>query len=178
MTPIQRIRDDPGKVREMLAARDFDAPLERILELDKVVRELKARKETLQAERNKASRGGPPSEAVKARMREVGDQVRTIDGELATAESELDERLLWIPNEIHPKVPRGKDEHDNVLVRQDKPKTLGYEPKPDWEFGERMGILDIQRGMKPSGSRFYALRGAGWVLQGSRITGMISHSIA
>src|SRR5438477_172462 len=126
MTPIQRIRDDPGKVREMLAARDFDAPLERILELDKVVRELKARKETLQAERNKASRGGPPSEAVKARMREVGDQVRTIDGELATAESELDERLLWIPNEIHPKVPRGKDEHDNVwLVPTAEPQLVG-----------------------------------------------------
>src|SRR5438270_286828 len=173
MTPIQRIRDDPGKVREMLAARDFDAPLERILELDKVVRELKARKETLQAERNKASRGGPPSEAVKARMREVGDQARTIDGELATAESELDERLLWIPNEIHPKVPRGKDEHDNVVVRQDKPKTLGFEPKPHWEFGERLGILDIQRGTKLSGSRFYILRGAGAALQRALITWMI-----
>jgi len=178
MTPIQRIRDDPGKVREMLAARDFDAPLERILELDKVVRELKARKETLQAERNKASRGGPPSEAVKARMREVGDQVRTIDGELATAESELDERLLWIPNEIHPKVPRGKDEHDNVVVRQDKPKTLGFEPKPHWEFGERLGILDIQRGTKLSGSRFYALRGAGAALQRALITWMIDLKIA
>jgi len=178
MTPIQRIRDDPGKVREMLAARDFDAPLERILELDKVVRELKARKETLQAERNKASRGGPPSEAVKARMREVGDQVRTIDGELATAESELDERLLWIPNEIHPKVPRGKDEHDNVVVRQDKPKTLGFAPKPHWEFGERLGILDIQRGTKLSGSRFYALRGAGAALQRALITWMIDLKIA
>src|SRR5947208_16700500 len=118
MTPIQRIRDDPGKVREMLAARDFDAPLERILELDKVVRELKARKETLQAERNKASRGGPPSEAVKARMREVGDQVRTLDGELATAESELDDRLLCIPNELHPKVQRGNAGHDHVWARQ------------------------------------------------------------
>lgn len=178
MTPIQRIRDDPGKVREMLAARGFDAPLDRILELDKVVRELKARKELLQAERNKASRGGPPTEAVKARMREVGDQIRTIDTDLASAENELQEKLLWIPNEIHPKVPRGKDEHDNVVVRQDKPKKLGFEPKPHWEFGERLGILDIPRGTKLSGSRFYVLRGAGAALQRALITWMIDLKIA
>src|SRR5207244_13329463 len=121
MTPIQRIRDDPGKVREMLAARDFDAPLERILELDKVVRELKARKETLQAERNKASRGGPPSEAVKARMREVGDQVRTIDRELATADPQLDARPLSIPNHLPPPPPRPPHHHDPPPPRPPPP---------------------------------------------------------
>jgi seryl-tRNA synthetase len=178
MTPIQRIRGDPAKVRETLAARGFDAPLDRILELDKVVREIKARKETLQAERNKASRGGPPSDEVKARMREVGDQIRAIESELAAAEAEIDEKLLWIPNEIHPSVPRGKDEHDNVVVRKDEPKKLGFEPKPHWEFGERLGILDIPRGTKLSGSRFYVLRGAGAALQRALIAWMIDLKIA
>ena len=60
MTPLQRIREDPGEVRATLEARGFDAPLDRIIELDRVARELKTKKETLQAERNKASRGGPP----------------------------------------------------------------------------------------------------------------------
>ena len=178
MTPLQRIRDDPGKVREMLAARGFDAPLDRILELDKIVRELKARKETLQAERNRASRGGPPSEEVKARMREVGDQIRTIDADLASAERELQEKLLWIPNEIHPHVPPGKDEHDNKVVRKDPPKRLAFEPKPHWEVGERLGILDIPRGTKLSGSRFYVLRGAGAALQRALITWMIDLKLA
>jgi seryl-tRNA synthetase len=178
MTPLQRIRDDPGKVREMLAARGFDAPLDRILELDKIVRELKARKETLQAERNRASRGGPPGEEVKARMREVGDQIRTIDADLASAERELQEKLLWIPNEIHPHVPPGKDEHDNKVVRKDPPKRLAFEPKPHWEVGERLGILDIPRGTKLSGSRFYVLRGPGAALQRALITWMIDLKLA
>src|SRR5439155_441442 len=95
-----------------------------------------------------------------------------------------DERVTVRPLEgdeddvIHPKGPRGKDEHDNVVVRQDKPKTLGFEPKPHWEFGERLGILDIQRGTKLSGSRFYALRGAGAALQRALITWMIDLKIA
>jgi len=173
MTPLQRIREDPGEVRATLEARGFDAPLDRIIELDRVARELKMKKETLQAERNKASRGGPPSEEVKRRMREVGDQIRTIDTELAEIETELNEKVLWIPNVIDPRVPRGKDEHDNRIVRKDEPKKLDGTPRPHWEIGEALGILDIPRGTKLSGSRFYVLRGAGAALQRGLIAWMI-----
>ena len=176
--PIERIRQDPEKVRDMLAARGFDAQLDRILEVDKEVRALKARKEQLQAERNKASRGGPPSDEVKERMRAVGDEIRAIDTRLTEHEAALEEKLLWIPNEIDPRVPRGKDENDNVVVRKDPPKPLGFEPKPHWEVGERLGILDIPRGTKLSGSRFYVLRGAGAALQRALIAWMIDHKIA
>ena len=72
MTPLQRIREDPDKVRDMLVARGFDAPLDRILELDRKARDLRAQVEVLNAERNKASRGGPPSDEVKAQMRDYG----------------------------------------------------------------------------------------------------------
>ncbi len=177
MTPLQRIREDPGEVRATLEARGFDAPLDRIIELDRVSRELKTKKETLQAERNKASRGGPPSEDVKRRMREVGDQIRTIDTELAEIETELNEKVLWIPNVIDPRVPRGKDEHDNRVVRKDEPKKLDGTPRPHWEIGEALGILDIPRGTKLSGSRFYVLRGAGAALQRGLIAWMIDLKI-
>src|SRR2546429_2557106 len=173
MTPLQRIREDPGEVRATLEARGFDAPLDRIIELDRVSRELKTKKETLQAERNKASRGGPPSEDVKRRMREVGAQIRTIDTELAEIETELNEKVLWIPNVIDPRVPRGKDEHDNRVVRKDEPRKLPVAPRPHWEIGEALGILDIPRGTKLSGSRFYVLRGAGAALQRGLIAWMI-----
>ena len=79
--------------------------------------------EALNAERNKASRGGPPSDEVKAHMREVGERIKSLQTELTALEAERDEKLLWIPNEIDPRVPRGKDEHDNKVVRQDKPKN-------------------------------------------------------
>src|SRR6266540_548654 len=105
MERLERVRKDPEGVRAMLAARYFDAPLDRILELDKQSRELRARKEQLQAERNKASKGGPPSDAVKARMREVGDQIKEIDAKLGPLESERDDLVLWIPNDIAPDVP-------------------------------------------------------------------------
>src|SRR5256884_3815603 len=177
MTPLQRIREDPGEVRATLEARGFDAPLDRIIELDRVSRELKTKKETLQAERNKASRGGPPSEDVKRRMREVGDQIRTVDTELAEIETELNEKVLWIPNVIDPRVPRGKDEHDNRVVRKDEPKKLDGTPRPHWEIGEALGILDIPRGTKLSGSRFYVLRGAGAALQRGLIAWMIDLKI-
>lgn len=173
MTPLQRIRDDPEKVRQMLAARGFDAPLDRVIELDKKVRELQAKKELLQAERNKASRGGPPSEETKRRMREVGDQIKTIDAELEGLRTELDAAALWIPNEVDPKVPKGKDEHDNKIVRKDEPKKLAFEPKPHWDVGEALGILDIPRAAKLSGSRFFALRGAGAAVERALITWLI-----
>ncbi len=98
MTPLQRIREDPQKVRDMLAARGFDAPLERILELDRTARDLRAQVESQSAERNKASRGGPPSEEVKARMREVGERIKADQAELTALEAERDELVLHIPN--------------------------------------------------------------------------------
>ncbi|HEV8536043.1 MAG TPA: serine--tRNA ligase [Candidatus Limnocylindria bacterium] len=177
MTPLQRIREDPEEVRQTLKARGFDAPLEEILELDKKARELRKQLEALSAERNKASRGGPPSDEVKAEMRRVGERIKTISTELGALEAQRDEKLLWIPNVIDPRVPPGKDEHDNKVVRKDEPKKLGLEPKPHWEVGESLGILDIPRGTKLSGSRFYVLRGAGAALQRALIAWMIDLKI-
>ncbi|MGH2498548.1 MAG: serine--tRNA ligase [Candidatus Limnocylindria bacterium] len=173
MRPIDRIRQDPSAVRAMLAARGFDAPLDRIIELDARSRGLRGDGETLRAERNKASRGGPPSDEVKARMREVGARIAEIETELKTLESELEQHLLWIPNVIAEGVPRGKDEGDNRVVRRDEPRAPAGPVRPHWEVGEALGILDIPRGTKLSGSRFYVLRGAGAALQRALITWMI-----
>jgi len=177
MNRLQRVREDPDGVRAMLAARHFDAPLERILELDRQSRELRAKKELLQAERNKASKGGPPTDAVKARMREVGEQIKEIDATLGPLETERDELVLWIPNDIAPGVPEGKNEHDNRVVREDPKHELSFPAKPHWELGEALGILDIPRGAKLAGSRFYNLRGAGAALQRALIAWMIDLKI-
>jgi seryl-tRNA synthetase len=178
MNPLQRIREDPGKVRDMLTARGFDAPLDQILKLDREARELRAQVETLNAERNRASRGGPPSDDVKARMREVGERIKALQATLSALEAERDEHLLWIPNDIDPRAPRGKDEHENKVVRQDEPKKLDVAARPHWEVGEALGILDIPRGTKLSGSRFYVLRGAGAAMQRALIAWMIDLKIA
>jgi seryl-tRNA synthetase len=170
---LQRIRDDPERVRAVLKARHFDAPLDRLLELDAQVRKLQAEKERLQAERNAASKGGPPSEDVKKRMREVGDRIKEIDGSFAPLEKERDELALWIPNEVAPDVPPGKGEEDNVVMREDPRHDLDFAAKPHWDVGERLGIIDIPRGVKLAGTRFYVLRGAGAALQRALIAWMI-----
>ncbi len=173
MTALQRVREDPERVRAMLAARHFEAPLDRVLELDRRSRELRSRMEQLQAERNRASKGGPPSDAVKARMREVGDEIERIRQELVPLEAERDELALWIPNEVAADVPPGKDEHDNPVLREDPRRELPFAARPHWEIGETLGILDIPRGVKLAGSRFYVLRGAGAALQRALIAWMI-----
>ena len=157
----------------MLAARHFDAPLDRLVELDAKVRALQSEKERLQADRNAASKGGPPSEDTKRRMREVGERIRAIDAELQPLMKERDDLALWIPNEIAPDVPPGKDEHDNVVMREDPKRDLDFEAKPHWDVGEALGILDIARGVKLAGTRFYVLRGAGAALQRALIAWMI-----
>nr|MDP9281380.1 serine--tRNA ligase [Chloroflexota bacterium] len=82
MNPLQLIREQPSAVRAILELRHFDAPLDRIVELDTRSRTLRAEVEQLRAERNKGSKGGPPSEAVKIRMREVGERIKAIEAEL------------------------------------------------------------------------------------------------
>ncbi len=173
MTPLQRIREDPAAVRAMLEARGLAAPLDRIIELDVLARSLRGGAEQLRAARKRGSKGGKPSEAERTRLREVGKRVAAIETDLAAAETERDEKLLWIPNVVDPRVPRGKDEHDNVVVREDARRDPGFAIRPHWEVGESLGILDIPRGAKLSGSRFYLLRGAGAALQRAVITWML-----
>ena len=173
MTLLQRIREDPDRVRAMLAARHFDAPLDRLLELDTKVRALQSEKEQLQAERNKGSKGGPPSEETTRHMREVGERIKEIDVQFQPLMAERDDLALWIPNDIAPDVPAGKDEHDNPVLREDAKRALDFEAKPHWEIGEALGILDIARGVKLAGTRFYVLRGAGAALQRALIAWMI-----
>src|SRR5881409_1773648 len=178
MKPLQRVREQPDEVRATCAARGLDAPIDRIIDLDAQVRALRQEEDKLKAERNRESRGGPPSEAVKAKMRDVGDRIKEIETRREVLEAELEEKVLWIPNVVDPRVPKGKDEHDNVVVRKDKPKALAVAPRPHWEIGEALGILDIPRGTKLSGSRFYVLRGAGAALQRGLIAWMIDLKIA
>ncbi len=174
MRPIDRIRADREEVRRAIALRGYDRPdVDEIARLDERVRTLKAETEALRAERNTASKGGPPGEETRIRMRELGDRVKQLEAELMPLERELDEQVLWIPNLLHAAVPEGTSDEDNVVIRKDEARSLPFPPRPHWEIGESLGILDIPRGTKLSGSRFYVLRGAGAALQRALITWMI-----
>ena len=179
MLSINLIREKPEVVREALSRRDEDhAPLDRAIELDEERRTILTSSETLRARRNQVSkelsrRKEKPPEVI-AEMRQVGAEIKSLETELKELDEELDLLLLQMPNIPLGDVPDGPDETGNVLVKTagEKP-TFDFQPRPHWEIGESLGILDFERGVKISGSRFYVLKGRGARLQRALISWMV-----
>ncbi|MDO8671695.1 MAG: serine--tRNA ligase [Dehalococcoidia bacterium] len=178
MLSLQLVRDNPEIVRQALADRYTSAPLDEIIALDDRRRKLLQESETLKARRNEVSKqigrmkDKPP--AIMAEMREVGDRVRDLDAGITAVEGELNALLLQIPNIPHSTVPVGKDETENVIIRRwGEPRKFDFAPRPHWEIGEQLGIIDFARGVKISGARFYVLKGLGAKLERAIINFMI-----
>lgn len=181
MLDIRLIREQPDFVKEGLLKVGADPALvDQVLQLDARRREILAQVESLRAERNAVSREIPKIKDAEqrnvqiSRMRQVGDQIAQLERELQEVEDVFHARMLEIPNLPHPDVPVGKDESENVVVKTEGAlPQFGFEPKPHWELGEQLDILDFERGVKISGSRFYILKKAGAALQRALITWML-----
>ena len=179
MLSINLIRENPNVVREALDLRDEDhAPLDRIIELDERRRVILTSSEALRARRNQVSKElskmkeKPPE--VIGEMRQVGSEIKTLETDLKELDEELDLLLLQIPNIPLQDVPSGVDESGNVLIKTvGTAPTFDFQPRPHWEIGENLGILDFARGVKISGSRFYVLKGRGARLQRALISWMV-----
>jgi len=181
MIDINLIREKPDTIRQMLLARQMDAsPVDQVLQLDEQRRALIQQTEVLKAERNQVSKeiskmkdAATRQESIDA-MRSVGDRIAALDEELRRVQNQLDDLMAFIPNLPDPRTPLGKDEHDNVVI-----KTVGeiprfdFEPKPHWELGPALGIIDFEQGVKITGTRFYVLSGAGARLQRALIAWML-----
>lgn len=177
------IRERPEWVKEQIRSKgdNVDAEIDRILELDRQRREIIAEVEALKHERNIVSeeiarrkRLGEPVEELIEKMRDVSDRIKVLDAKLSENERELNSLLLIIPNLPHKSVPIGEDESGNVeVMRWGEPRQFGFEPKPHWDIAQRLGIIDFERGVKLSGSRFYVLTGLGAKLERALISFMI-----
>ena len=169
MLDIAHIRKEPETLRAALANRRDDPEIvDRLLSLDERWRELLARLEELRAERNRVSKeigrmkDGAERETRIAEMRDVGERIAGLEDQVRQVEAEREDLLLHVPNVPQPSVPVGPDEEHNVVVREwGEPRDLGFEPVAHWDLGPELGILDFERGVKLSGSRFYVLWGAG-----------------
>jgi len=174
MLDMTFIREHPDQVKEALLKLNTEAPIDEILAGDQKRRELLQEVEALRAERNTGSkqvgtlmREGRRDEAdaLKERMGHIGEKIAQLDEELRHIEAELREKQLWVPNMPHPSVPVGPDETHNVVVREwGQPRQFDFEPLPHWDLGETLGLIDFERGVKMSGTRFYVLKGAGAAL--------------
>jgi len=168
-------------VREGLRRVGADPDLvDQVRALDERRRAVETEVTNLRAQRNAGSKeigrlkDPAAREARMAEMRALGDRIAELEVELDRLASEQRELMLAIPNLPLPEVPYGVDERDNVVVKTvGEPRQFDFQPMPHWELGAALGILEIERGTKLSGSRFYVLRGLGAALQRALITWML-----
>ena len=181
MLDINLIREHPEIVRTALKNRQMDvSPVDVVLQLDEKRRALLSEVEKLKAERNVVSKEISQMKDAAARqsrieaMRVVGDKIGALDKEVADVDVQLNAVTSGIPNIPDQSTPVGKDESENVVIRTvGKQKKFDFEPKPHWDLGPALGIIDFERGTKITGSRFYVLSGAGARLQRALIAFML-----
>lgn len=181
MLDINLIRENPDLVRKALRDRqDNPAPVDSILQLDEKRRALLVEAEALKAERNAVSKEiskmkDPAERQAKIEaMRLVGEKIAGFDSQVAEVEAELEALTSTLPNIPDERTPYGVDDNENVVIKTvGEPKKFDFTPKPHWELGPALGIIDFERGTKITGSRFYTLSGAGARLQRALIAWML-----
>jgi seryl-tRNA synthetase len=193
MLSIQLLRENPNLVRRALQRRHTEAPLDEALALDEQWRRTLTEVEALRAERNALSKEiGELSRQMStlgtkeakhaehrrsdlvARSSFLGERLEKLEAELRDLDARLRSLLLQIPNIPSDEVPDGRGESANVVVRSSgEPPTLDFKPRPHWEIGEALGIIDFERGVKLAGARFYVLKGAGARLERALINWML-----
>ncbi len=160
MLDINFIRGNQEKVKEACKNKNANINVDRVLELDEKKREFMTEIETLKAEQNKISRGGKDNSVLIVQAKEIKEKIKSLSPELDKIETELKSLLLQLPNIPFDDVPVGKDDSENVIVRQvgHKPIFLFSKPKDYMELGESLDLIDTQRAGKVAGSRFGYLK--------------------
>jgi seryl-tRNA synthetase len=170
MLDLNLFRRTPEDVRQAAQRRGLDTSfVDVIVDLDRRLREatasverLKAEKNTLTGEISKATDRKATAERLRPQIQNLDEQIAAQAGQVPDLQRQIDEKLSELPNLPHASVPNGKNEDDNVLVRSwGTPTHLDFTPKPHWELGEALGIIDFERATKLSGARFSLLRGQG-----------------
>lgn len=182
MLDIKKIRKDFDKVKERVEFRGKgDFGLDEVKKLDVERREILAEVEAMKNEQNKVSKeipkmkkAGEDTTEIMAQMKTLSKEIKELDSKLSEVEENLHNKILEIPNTPNESVPAGKDDEDNVEVRKFmEPTKFDFEPKPHWDIGEGLGILDFERASKIAGARFTVYEGLGARLERAVISYML-----
>ncbi len=172
MLDLKFIRENTELVRKAIASRQDSAPIDEIIKLDARRRQMLREVEELRRSRKETARERNAEAAAEGRR--LRTQVKALEEELRSLDGQLTGLLLQVPNIPQSSVPVGKDENDNVVVRSwGELPEFDFTPDPHWKLGENLGIIDFERGVKLSGSRFYILKGLGARLQRALIAFML-----
>jgi seryl-tRNA synthetase len=180
MLDIRKIRENPDLYRERLARRHSgdEKWIGQLIGIDEQRRKRLQESEALKSERNRASKdigalkaqGGDIAQK-SAEMKKLGEQITALDLESAGLDNEQSELLLRIPNLTHDSVPLGAGPDDNRVERiVGQPAEFGFQPRPHWEIGTRLGFIDLEGATKISGSGFIVFKGLGARLERALIS--------
>jgi seryl-tRNA synthetase len=180
MLDIRLIRENPDQIKAELKKVDFPPEeVDRILAADALRRRLQHDLDEMRAHRTRESKelgklSAQDRESRRAEMRALGEKIAEGERELNEVEEEFRRLMLFVPNLPRPWVPEGPGESANSVIRSGgEPRRLEFTPLPHWELGEKLGIIDFERGVKLSGSRFYVLMGMGARLERALIAMML-----
>jgi len=181
MHDLSQFRVNLDSFAERLRTRGFNLDLEAFRELDARRRaavteseQLKARRNAESNEINKLRKQGVDTSAEQIKMREIGDRIAALDGQVKALDEQFRLELAGIPNVPQESVPLGRSEADNVEVRRwGQPRDFDFTPKAHWDLGPELGILDFERAAKITGARFAVYWGAGARLERALISFML-----
>lgn len=175
MIDIKLIRENFEEVEKALANRREDFDLSKFKLMDEKRRTLLSEVELLKSDQNKASKAipilkkdGKDTDELMKEMKELSLKIKELDIEVSEVEKNLNDFMLTIPNIPNSTVPMGDTDEDNVEIRKwGEPTEFQFQPKPHWELGSDLGIIDAETAAKVSGSRFVFYKGAGARLERS-----------
>lgn len=181
MLDLKFVRSNPQKVQEALASRGAKVSLTEFLQLEEqrreklfIVEQMKNRRNVVSEEIGRLKKAGKDAPDVVGEMRDLSRLIKDKDEEIKEIEGQLQVILLDIPNIPHESVPVGENAADNPVIRTwGQPRNFGFAPKPHWEIGEDLNILDFERGGKVTGARFCFYRGLGAKLERAVISFML-----
>ena len=181
MHDLRFLRQQLDEIRERLGGRGADVPWEDVRKLIQDRHEVTPRLDELRHRLKKGSdevarlkREKRPADAAVAEMKALGDSIRQLEEHVRITEEQLGELALRIPNLPHESVPAGRDARDNREIRQwGEQPVFTFEPKPHWDLGEALGVMDFERAAKIAGARFAVLMGDGARLERALINFML-----
>ena len=185
MLSLNRIRNNPDEIKAGVLSKNESINLDEILKIDSEYRQKVHELDELRAKRNissdaiaQAKREGIKSDQAIADMRKVSDTIKKFENDVNDIKRFLDSKLELIPNIPHNSVPVGKDESSNVVISQwGEPISVDYELKSHVDLGVNLGLFDLERGSKISGSGFPLLTGLGAKLERTLINFMIDFHV-
>lgn len=171
MLDIKFIRENPELVQQATNAKNFPVDISKLLELDGQIKPLQTSWENLQAQRNQISREIGKAEAskreeLKQQVLSIKTEMESLQADLKQKKDDLQNMLLLVAQPAREDVPKGKDDQDNIEIRKwGNIPQFDFKAKDHISIGKDLGIIDIERGVKLSGSRSYVLKGDGALLE-------------